>query len=211
MNEKITKLLGEELSKQVEAKLGTVELAIMNDGTVVPAEKHDGLKAELKLLKSKYDEDLGDITKKLEDATKGATDIDALKTDLQKLADEKADLQKTYQKELQNTKIESAIDVALIGENVPEKYVKVLKTQINKDSLSIEDGKVIGLTDIIGNLKGSYGEMFGEVKRMGTPPADGTKHTPPMGERAKLEGAYENAKTIAEKLSIQRKIKSLKE
>ena len=55
MLEKIKELLGEELSEQVTEKLGNVEIGITNDGSLVPAEKHDTMKAELKATKEQLD------------------------------------------------------------------------------------------------------------------------------------------------------------
>ena len=85
MLDKIKELLGEELSKQVEDNLGKLELAVMNDGSVVPADKYEGLKADNKALEAKYQTDVADFTKKLDDAVKGTQDYDNLKLSLDTL------------------------------------------------------------------------------------------------------------------------------
>ena len=90
MLEKLTQLLGEELSKQVAEKLGTVELAVMNDGSVVKADKYDNLKGEYKDLEGKYLTDISEFNSKLETAVKNADDYEALKGTLENLKAENA-------------------------------------------------------------------------------------------------------------------------
>ena len=70
MIDKLKELLGEELSKQVEDKLGKVELAIFNDGTVVPSDKYDTLKTDNKALETKYQTDVAEFTMYAQDVKK---------------------------------------------------------------------------------------------------------------------------------------------
>ena len=102
------------------------------------------------------------------------------------------------------------IDVALIGANVDKKYIKMLKTQIDKENLKFDGEDLIGLTDTITKLQSEYPKMFGEVKKMGAEPT-GDPRQAPLGERAKLIKQYEETKSVADKLAIQRKLNQLKE
>lgn len=208
MIDKIKELLGEELSQQVSEKLGNVELAIFNDGTVVPADKYDTLKGEHKALQGKYESEIKDFNAKIEEASKSAADVDGLKASLDKLKQENIDIMEKYKADTQNIKIDSMIEVELLKVNADEKYLSMLKTQVNKDNLSFDGDKLVGLTDIVNGLQENFPKMFGEVKKAGAQPNPDEKKAP-MGEKAKLMNAYDGAKTFAEKLAIQRKIKEL--
>jgi len=213
MLEKLATLLGEELSKQVTEKLGTVELAVFNDGTVVPAEKHEKLKADNKALEGKYQTDISEFTKKLEDASKSTDDIVKLKESLETLRQENNEIVSKYDEETKNIKMDSAIDLALMKANVDEKYIPLLKTQIKRENLTIDGENIIGLTDSIEGLKGTYDKMFGEVKKTGVqPPSD--QNTAPVGKKAQLIEAYEKAeksKDARTMMSLQTQISNLKE
>lgn len=210
MNDKIRELLGEELSKQVAEKLGTVDLAVANDGTWMPVDKYDTLKATHKALEEKYNTDIADFNTKLEAATKDVGDIDTLKQSLVTLQKDNKDLMAKYQSDTLNIKLDSKIDVALLKANADPAYIPLLKTQIKKETLSFEGDEVIGLTDVVNKLQTDFSKMFGEVKKAGPTPGE-EKKNPPMGEKAKLMERYNSAKSIAEKLAIQREIKQLKE
>ena len=210
MIDKIKELLGEELSKQVAEKLGDVELAIFNDGSVVPADKYDTLKGTHKALEQKYATDIADFNKKLETASKDVGDVEAIKANLAKMQEENQSLMDKYKADTLNIKLDSKIDVALLKANADSQYIPMLKTQINKDTLSFEGEDVIGLTDTINKLQADFPKMFGEVKKAGQQP-DGDHKKAPLGEKAKLMEAYDNAKSFADKLAIQRKIQALKE
>ena len=207
MNKNIAELLGEELSKQVTEKLGTVELAIMNNGSVVPADKYEQLKSDNKALETKYQTDISDFTSKLEEASKGTKDIDKLKASLETLTTDNKSLMEKYQKDTLNIKLDSAIDVALLKANVDEKYVPLLKTQINKDNLKAEDDNIIGLTDSIANLQTAYPDMFGQIKKTGVQPPSDHKNVD-TSKKAQLIEKYNKA-PAKEKLSIMTQIKQL--
>jgi len=170
MLEKLEQLLGEELSKQVTEKLGTVELAIFNDGSVVRAEKYETLKTDHKNLEEKYHSDISEVNTKLESAVKNAGDLDALKGTLETLKTDNTKLTEDYQTNLQNIKVNSAIDVALLKANVKPGYDTMLKTQLNRESLTFDGDNLVGLTDSITNLQTSFPELFGEMKVVGIDP-----------------------------------------
>lgn len=168
MLEKIKQLLGEELSKQVEAKLGPVELAIMNDGTVVKAEKHDTLKGDLKTLQEKYDTDLRELNTKLEAAMKDSSDYDSLKGTLATLQEENQKLSQDFSKDLQDIKINSAIKVDLIKEQA--KDIKSVLAHIDLSKVSLDGENLVGYIEQRDSAKKDFPYLFGKDIQKGTDP-----------------------------------------
>ena len=211
MLDKIKELLGEELSKQVIEKLGTVELAIMNNGSVVPAEKYDILKAEYKGLNSKYDTDINDFNEKLETATNNSADYETLKGTLETFKADNQKMTDEYQAEKTKIKKNSAIDLALIRANVDEEYFEMVKSQVNMDNLTFENDNLIGLSDSIAALQGKFPKLFGEMKKVGaTPP--GNDINPPVGKKQQLIKQYNEAEAKGQgrlMMSISNQIKQL--
>jgi hypothetical protein len=119
MNETITKLLGEELSKQVTEKLGTVEIGITNDGTLVSADKHDTMKAEYKATQDKLAE-VQATMKTLEGST---GTIDELKAQLKTKGEEFESFKSDTTKREANVSKKSALEKLYDG--------KVLKGSID--------------------------------------------------------------------------------
>lgn len=213
MLEKIIGALGEELSKQVEEKLkaANIELAVMNDGSVVNAEKHDGLKAEYKTLEDKYSKDVLDVNTKLEEATKKAVDFDTLKGTLDDLKTENSKLAEQFENEKLMIKKNSASEVALIKSGLKEQYLDMAKSQLNINDLNFDGDNLLGLDKSIETLKENYSEMFGEMKRKGVDPKGG--EMPPLGKKAQLVEQYNQAeKSGNAKLmfSLSNQIKQLK-
>ena len=211
MLDKIKELLGEELSKQVTDVLGTVELAIMNNGSVVPVDKYDNLKIDHKALEDKYHSDISDVNTKLEEAVKNSGDLDALKGTLESLKTDNTKLTADYQQNIQNIKVDSAIDVALLKANVKPGYDTMLKTQLNRDSLTFDGDNLVGLTDSITGLQTSFPELFGEMKVKGVDLQNGG--TPQLGEKSKLIDAYnqaEKSRNVGLMTSLDKQIRNLK-
>jgi hypothetical protein len=167
MLEQIEKLLGEELSKQVEEKLGTIELAVMNDGTVVKADKHDTLKAEHKALQEKYTGDIGKLTGDLEKAGKDISSVEDLKTQLEKIKAESESKVESLTSELTNTKKNGVLNAKLISKNIDENYLDMVKSQIDLEKLVINDDGILGIDDLINDTIKKYPKMFGEIKKVG--------------------------------------------
>ncbi|MGL6101229.1 MAG: phage scaffolding protein, partial [Fusobacteriaceae bacterium] len=86
------------------------------------------------------------------------------------------EIEKEYISQLNNVKIDSEIEKVLAG----VKHSNLLKSQINKSDLKIEDGKVVGLDEQLSNLKEQYADLFQvEPIQKVTPPAP--KNPIPVG------------------------------
>ena len=215
MLEKLVEVLGEELSSQVSTKLqeAKIELAIFNDGSVVPATKYDSLKAENRELEAKYDADVKDFSKKLEDATKGVEDYDTIKKTLEQMKLDTDDLIAKTETEKANIKIESAFEVELIKNNVDEAYLPLFKKQLDMDKVKLEGEEVTGLKELVDTFRTTYPKSFGEVKKAGAQPSMDGK-TPDASKKSQLVEAYNQAQKAgdAKKMfAINKQIKELKE
>lgn len=194
MLDKIKEALGEELSKSVEEaiKKAGLELAIMNDGSVVKADKHDTLKSEYKDLETKYTNDITESNNKLEEAMKGAADYDTLKGTLENLKAENNKLTEEFEQEKLNIKKNSIVEKALLKSNVKEQYIDMVKGQLDMKSFEYTDDGLKGLDDAITNLQNNFGDLFGEIKRKGLPPK-GNDTPPQIGKKAQLIDQYNKA------------------
>ncbi len=203
MLEKLKELLGEELANQVTEKLGDTELAIMNDGSVVKADKHDSLKAEYKALESKYTTDISEINSKLTEATSNAADYDTLKGTLETFKLESETRQKEHDTQLLSVKMDKDIDSLLYKNNVKDKYMDIAKQQFNKESLKYDNETLLGAGDTLGRLTDTFPEWFGEIKKAGPTPQGGVQTPTPDSYKARLEAAT----SMRDKIKIKQEAK----
>ena len=213
MLEKLQELLGEELSKQVTEKLGDVELAIMNDGSVVHADKHDKLKQDFKALEEKYSADVSEFTAKLENASKNSGDLETLKASLELLRGENQTLIDKYETEKANIKIDSALRVELIKNNIKDNYIDLAMKTADKEKFKIDGENVVGVSDFVKEAVKSYPDMFGEVKMTGAQPGMQGK-SQVKTEKQKLIDQYNQAeadKNFALAFKLNQQIKAIKE
>jgi hypothetical protein len=213
MLDKLVQLLGEELANKVTEALGEVELAIMNDGTVVKATKLDSLKAEHNALQEKYTTDISGINSKLEAATTNAADFEGLKGTIETMKADNLKIADEHRIALANVKKNSTIESALRDANVNQKYLEMVKSQLNTDSLQFEGDNLIGLTDRIATAVESFPDLFGTVKSTGTPP-DPNLTPPPTGKRQQKIKDYNEAEKNRDFKSMARlknEIESLKD
>lgn len=211
MIQKLSELLGEELSTQVTQKLGDVELAVMNDGTVVNATKHDNLKIEFKALETKYSTDISGMNSKLDAATANAADYDSLKGTIDTLKADNVKAAEDYRIETSRIKKANALNFELMKSGVDEQYLDMVKSQINLDNLVFDGDDIIGLSDSVNKAKDSFPKLFGEMKKLGVTPQSNTE-PPQVGKREQLIEEY----NLAEKqgnprkmMELQNKIKKL--
>lgn len=213
MIEKLKELLGEELAKSVTEKLGKVELAIMNDGTVVPADKFDSLKVENKTLTDKHQTDISEMNTKLEEAVKNASDYDTLKGTLDTLKADNLKAVEQHKTETANIKRNSDADVALLKANVKESYLDMVKSQMGIDKLNYDGDTLVGLNDSIKSAQENFPDLFGEVKKVGAPPA-GDPQNPPIGKKQQLVEQYNEAEKAGNArlmMSLSTQIQNTKE
>lgn len=170
MIDKIKQALGEELAAQVAEKLGDIELGIVNDGTLVPAEKHDGMKAELKATQ----EQLKSATDSLKDL-EGSTDtIEELKAQIKAKTDEfeafKAD---TDKREVTRTKT-AALTKALEDAGAVKESIDLLTPTFDLDKIQLDNsGAIVDVADLINPVKESRKGLFSVTKPRDNPPPQG--------------------------------------
>lgn len=177
MLEKLKELLGEELSEQVTEKLGTIELGIVNDGSLVPADKHDSMKAEHKATTEQLQKLQNDI-KQLEGST---ASIEELKEQL-KAKDEEMEAFKSdvTSRETKRTK-QQTYEKVLEEAGFLKSSIKLLAKDADYDAMTLdENGKIVNVNTYIDPLKESYKDLV--VARQ---PLDST---PPAGDPPKDEG-----------------------
>lgn len=96
--------------------------------------------------------------------------------DLEALKAEPAQIKAQYEAQLNDMKIERAIEQALGN----AKHSELLKSQIRKDNLSVkEDGKVEGLEEQMNTLKETYADFFTPVQKEATGPKPATSNAQP--------------------------------
>lgn len=169
MLEKIKQALGEELSEQVATKLSEakIELGIANDGSLVPADKHDSMKSELK----SYQEQLEKVQKQLEETGTKEQTIEELKQQLNQAKEDynqfKADTEK---REVTNTK-KNAVIKALEEAGAIKSSIDLLANTINLEELQIDkQGNIVDKDTIITDLKTQREGLFVEKKLDGAEP-----------------------------------------
>lgn len=157
-------LLGQELFAQVEAKINEhnaaekdeskhIKIANLGDGGYVSKDKHTALETE----KNSIQEQLTAAQKIVEDYKKSSKDDE---TAQQKIADyENKVTQLTT--ELQQTKLDSAIKIALLNAKASDVDYLMFKIKQDGKELKLDDkGEIKGLNDIIASLKTQLPTQF---------------------------------------------------
>ncbi|WP_278683411.1 phage scaffolding protein, partial [Paraclostridium bifermentans] len=120
---------------------------------------------QVKSLETEYNTE---ITKIKEEAVKPYADYETLKTnlnetqlknttyqkDIKSLTKDKEQLQEKYN----NSLMDNAINMGLIEEGI--KYPDLFASKIDRNSVKLEDGKVIGLKEQISTLKDKYADIL---------------------------------------------------
>lgn len=117
--------------------------------------RYNKLKSEFETLSSQH----GESTKLIEELKKGQKDNESVQS---KIGDYEAELTK-LQAELEQTKKESALKVALIGAGVKSSDIDYLSFQLEKKNTELkldDDGNIKNVQDIIGSLKTQFPSQF---------------------------------------------------
>lgn len=165
---KLEELLGEELYAQVKAKLDEanakepdklkhIRYADLSEGEYIDKNKHDALHAKYDS-QTKELEQANALIDQLKKGTKGNDElqgkITAYETEVEQL-----------QKQLQETKVKSAIKVALLGEKaVDVDYLTYkLETKLKDDGKTLElddNDNIKGWNDMLSGLKTQFPTQF---------------------------------------------------
>jgi len=152
----IKDMLGNDLYEQVKSKLGDKEFYI-NDGSFIPRSRLNEVSDKLKATESK----IGSYEDKLKGVEKLASENEEFKVQYTELDNKyKADIVK-FNQDIENVTKKSSLKEAIVKNG--GKHTDLLLGQVDLNSLTIQDDKVVGITDIITNLKTTYGDLFVET------------------------------------------------
>lgn len=170
MNEKILNALGEELGKEVQAKLteAKIELAIMNDGSVVPAEKYDKLKGEYKELENQTTT----MDQKIKELSANDSTIDDLKSQLSELKGEYDAFKSESEVREVNFKKQSKLKELLSKNFNPDAVDLLLNTMDLKEINLTESGDIVDGQAKMDRLAESKPSLKLVQTVEGTPPKD---------------------------------------
>lgn len=179
MNDKIKEALGEK-AEEIEAimKKAGIELAVANDGSVVPASKHDATKAEAEKLQRLVKEFQDAETKKKDDEEKTKAEKEREKQTLeQKLEDmrkEFNDYKTNVETEKTNNAKAQALEKALKDEKCNPSAIKYIINSTNLSKVELENGEAP--KEWVEGLKNETPTLFGveSTESTRTPP-DKTK------------------------------------
>lgn len=182
----LKELLGEELYDQVKGKLGDKKLMI-DDGNFIPKSRFDEVNNQKKELKEEVDtlnKTLKTNAKDFEKLQKSAQGNEELQKQLQEYQNKlnstqtefnntlTAKEQEWQQREVNNRK-SYAMREKLIMEHADPKYIDLLMKEINLDSITENDGKFIGVDDVVSSVKSNFDKLFGKPQVVGTGVANG--------------------------------------
>ena len=172
MLEKLVTVLGEELATQVEAKLkeNSIELGITNDGSLVPAEKHDSMKSEFKATTDQM-QSLQEQLKALEGST---GTVEELKEQLKQKGEEFEKFkQDTIKRETTLTKSQ-AISKALEAAGAIKSSIDLLVPTFDLEQIQLDSkGQIVDLDVIINPVKEARKELFVTKAVESDPPTSG--------------------------------------
>lgn len=173
MTQEIRELLGEDLAKQVEEKLGDQKL-IVDTGNLVDTKSEDFAKqwtprsvynADKKSLQDQLDERNKDL-EELKEQAKGG---EALKTKISELEQKYQERDKAAKAELDKQQRRHAIEVELMkqGCDAPELIAPMIDTS---KLIDLGDGNFSGMKDLIEPMKEKYKNNFAKITATGDPP-----------------------------------------
>jgi hypothetical protein len=157
MNEKIKNLLGEELSKQVMEKLGDVQIGVTNDGTLVPAEKHEQLKADHKELNTKLEE----ANNNLKELSNTSSTVEELKAKLEESNLNYEQYKKEVESRESNRAKQQRLESLLKENGALDSAVDLLVGTFNLDEIQFDKkDNIVDSESIIEDLKTKRKALF---------------------------------------------------
>jgi thymidylate synthase len=162
----LKELLGEELYKQVNEKLGDKKI-IVNDGSYLPKSKFDEKNEEVKLLKEKVSS-LEKTSKETETIIK---DNAEMKQKFEALQTESKTQLEAKDKQISNIVKKTALAKSLTEKGA--KYPDLLLKEFDIDGLELDGESVKNFDNLFNPLKERYKDMFPETRIEGNDPAKG--------------------------------------
>lgn len=176
MNDKLKEALGTELSDQVIQKLkeSDIELGIVNDGSLVPAGKHEALKTELAQAKSELDltkSEFDNMNSKIEELSKHTNTTDELKAQLEETNNKYKAYESETEKRLTNVQKKHAIEKGLRDANANPDVLDILVDKFDLDSIQLDnENNIVDWKTHLEPVREKRASLFGEVKLQGDTP-----------------------------------------
>ena len=188
MSERLKKIVGDDLYSKIEEAANAANIKIKDIDVVannfVPKGRFDEVKEKLKSTEGKigtYDNQLKEIENVLKSVN--SENVGDLIGKFNSMKDTHAQELSLKDKEILNIKKVSMIKEGLINKGA--KHVNLLLKEIDIDKISLENDKILGLTDVVKGLKENYSDLFIEKKSDSNPPAN-TNNTSNSGNNDKL-------------------------
>jgi dsDNA-specific endonuclease/ATPase MutS2 len=157
MSDKVKLKIGDELyNKILEKGLKPDEFDIVNDGSYIPKSRFNEVNEAKKLSDEKvttYEKQLNET----KDLLKGSEEFKSKYSELSKKYKDDLALK---DKAIADTSKKYLVEAALMKEGA--KHSDLLLGKINLDNLTVEGNNVLGLTDVMKELKTSYKDLFVE-------------------------------------------------
>jgi hypothetical protein len=152
--DKLKELLGEELFKQVQAKIGEGKYVFGEAETFIPKSRFDEVnneKKELKTLLGTRDTQINELQTKFKSNDELAKELENFKTLNGKAEQE-------FNTKLSQVKFEYELKTALSNANV--RNLKATKALLDLDKIKLDGDKLVGLDEQIKTLQESDGYLF---------------------------------------------------
>jgi hypothetical protein len=180
MSERLKKLVGDELYGKIEEAAKAQNIKVKDIDIIannfVTKSRFDEINDELKTTRGKvvtYENTNTDIQKLLKGAN--AENVQDLLTKYDSLNTSHINELAGKDKEIANIKKTSMIKEHLLNQGA--KHTKLLMSSIDLDKIQVDGDKLIGVNDIVKDLKTEYKELFIEKETNGKPPKNTNTNT----------------------------------
>jgi protein subunit release factor A len=162
----LKELLGEELYKQVQEKLGDKKL-IINDGSYLPKNKFDEKNEEVKLLKEK----VTSLEKTTKDTETMLKDNEELKKKFEALQTESKTQLEAKDKQISHITKKTALSKALQDKGA--RYPDLLIKELDLDTVELDGESIKNFDNLYTPLADKYKDMFTVTEVKGNDPQKG--------------------------------------
>lgn len=152
---KFVELLGEELGKQVQEKLGD-GFIIGKEENYIAKHRFDEVNDQLR----EYKNMLSDRDSQLTELKKKAGDNEELNQRIQELEEQKKTTSEEYESQLSAQKLDFELEKAI--REAEARNPKAVKALLKTDEIKLEDNKITGLESQLEKLKKEEDYLFGE-------------------------------------------------
>jgi len=157
MSDRIKNKIGDELYNQILAKgIKAEEFDLINDGSYIPRSRFNELNDNIKIEKEK----VTTLETKIGEMSKLVSGNEELKTKYLELDSKYKNEIMIKDKIILNNSKKYLVESALNKEGA--KYTDLLLGKIDFEKLTIEGSNILGLSDIVKDLKTNYKELFVE-------------------------------------------------